>query len=95
MLYLVFSQWLLFLILAAHLMQQLWKLTFTMCLAVDYLSLILKHINEYLHFYHCIQTSPSITAPQDAHNRLVLEVAEGLTASPSEFKGGARRELTI
>ena len=62
------------------------------------LPVILKHINEYLHLYHCIyfiQTSPSITAPQDAHKRLVLEVAEGLNASPSEFKGGARRELTI
>ena len=35
----------------------------------------------------------SITAPQDAHKRLVLQVAEWLTASLSGFKGGARHEL--
>ena len=33
----------------------------------------------------------SITAPQDAHKKLVLQVAEWLTAG---FKGGARHELT-
>ena len=32
-----------------------------------------------------------VTAPQDAHKRLVLQVAEWLTAG---FKGGARHELT-
>jgi len=36
----------------------------------------------------------SITASQDAHNRLVLQVAEWLTALLSGFKGRTRRELT-
>ena len=34
-----------------------------------------------------------ITTPQDAHKRLVLQVAEWLTASLSEFKGGVRHEM--
>ena len=36
----------------------------------------------------------SLTTPQDAHKRLVLQVAEWLTASLSGFKGGVRHELT-
>ena len=40
-----------------------------------------------------ILPSKSKTAPQDAH-KLVLEVAEWLTASLSVFKRGARHELT-
>ena len=35
--------------------------------------------------------SKVITAPQDAHKKLVLQIAERLTASLSGFKGGATR----
>ena len=38
----------------------------------------------------CVMIATSkVTAPQDAHKRLVLHVAEWLTAG---FKGGARHE---
>ena len=51
----------------------------------------LRHIQETLPINFICLTS-KVTAPQDAHKRLVLQVAEGLSA---EFKGGARHELTI
>ena len=36
----------------------------------------------------------ALAAPQDAHKKLVLQVAEWLTASLSGFKRAARHELT-
>ena len=45
-----------------------------------------KFRQKYLYFIYS-----SITTPKDAHKRLVLQVAEWLTAV---FKGGARHELS-
>ena len=48
----------------------------------------------YTYMYINLHSVSSITAPQDAHKRLVLQVAEWLTASLSRFKGGARHQST-
>ena len=47
------------------------------------------HKTNMVLLFFCAESS--ITAPQDAHKRLVVQVAEWLAAG---FKGGARQELT-